>query len=572
MGLLIKIDSKLLKNNSKSLICLLLFTLIVIYITYACFHIHMNIGPIWDTYDLLANAAFYAGKDIGYYDILRPPVMSILTSFYLHDNLNFWPIMFIDGLIFILGSIGLYLFFRLIFDDLTSFLGALLFVTFPIVLTFATEGLTDLPSVCISIWGLFFTVLAVKKNTRLFYLAFPVLMLAFLTRFSSALLIFPLLLFILMNNDSIKSKKDILIGITISILFIIPVLLFYCVKSGNILYILLDFFRTSSISVESASPMAFSYHPDFLYYVKLILYSTWPEAMFVVLIIILGVILLLSKKLRVKRDFKGYEDILRKNWLRLSKNHGKVKLFTSLIFLLIFLFTLQGVHYLVSEVLFFCFLFFAYDLLKIYKFRNLDFDFLFLSWFMAFFIFHSLYVIKDFRYFIGMAPPVAYFLIRGFKLATSQFSLKIRNRNIAHILFSVLLIILTLVSAFTYLTTISETNAHLKVMNENSASLSSWLGNYDPEYKSKVIYSDYWPYTAWDLQMNISKMPIFRDGQVLYTGAKDYNFTEPDMVNYNQILNDNKADYYFSRVGSLNLTNYKSINQIGDFILYERVK
>jgi 4-amino-4-deoxy-L-arabinose transferase-like glycosyltransferase len=532
----------------------------------------MDIGPIWDTYDLLANAAFYAGKDIGYYDLLRPPVMSILTSFYFHDGLSVWPIMFIDGVIFVLGSIGLYLFFRLSFDDLTSFLGALLFVTFPIVLTFATAGLTDLSSVCISIWGLLFTVLAVKKNTRFFYLAFPVLMLAFLTRFSSALLIFPLLLYILINKENIKPKKDLLIGILVSILIIIPVFLFYYVNSGNPLYILLDFFRTSSVSVGNSSSIAFSYQPDLLYYVNMVFYSAFHELIFVILIINLGVIIFLFRHLTAKREFKGYNDNLIKTFLGLSENNGKIKLIITLIFMVIFLFSLQKVHYLVSEILFFSFLLCAYNLLKIYKSRNLDIDFLFLSWFMAFFIFHSVYVIKDSRYFIEMAPPLAYFIARGFKLATSQFNFQIKNRNIFHIVFSVVLILLTLVSAFTYLPTISETNAHLKVMNENSVTMSSWLENYDPNYKEKVIYSDYWPYTAWNLQMNVNKMPIFRDGQVLYTGAKDYNFTEQDIIKYNQVLDDNKADYYFSRVGSLNLTNYRSIKQIGDFILYERVK
>jgi hypothetical protein len=98
------------------------------------------------------------------------------------------------------------------------------------------------------------------------------------------------------------------------------------------------------------------------------------------------------------------------------------------------------------------------------------------------------------------------------------------------------------------------------------------LEDYDSEYKTKVIYSDYWPYTAWNLQMDVGKMPIYRDNQTLYTGSKDYNFTKQDMENYNNELDNNKVDYYFSRVGNLNLTNYRPIKQVGDFILYERVK
>lgn len=560
-----------LKMDTPNILCLLALILISGCITYYCFRVHVGIGPIWDTYDLMANAAFYAGRDIGYYDFLRPPGMSILTSFCFNGGLCVWPIMLIDGLIFVLGSVGLYIFFKLRFDELTSFLGALLFTTFPIVLTFATEGLTDLPSVCISIWGLLFTVLAVKKDHKFFYLAFPILMMAFLTRFSSALMFFPVFLYILINKDEIKTKKEVLIGILLSILLVIPFFLFSLVTWGNPLYILFDFFRTSSVSVQHASTMTLSFNTDLLYYVKLIHDSIQPMGIFISLVVILGFFTFLLNNVKGNKWFESLKTSLKENWAYLLAN-GKIKVLATIVIALVFILTLKSLHYMVSEFLFFGFLIMVFDLLRNVKYKNIDFDFLFISWFMAFFIFHSLYVIKDFRYFISMAPPVAYFLIRIYSISTSQFHFQIRNKNIIHISFSLILIILTVFSAFAYLPTISATNAHLKVMNENSASISSWLEDYDSEYKTKVIYSDYWPYTAWNLQMDVGKMPIYRDNQTLYTGSKDYNFTKQDMENYNNELDNNKVDYYFSRVGNLNLTNYRPIKQVGDFILYERVK
>ena len=239
---LTKINSGVFQNNGQSILYFVFFTITTIFLTYLCFRINVEMGPIWDTYDLLADAALYSGKGIGYFDLLRPPIMSILTSLYFRiDGLYIWPIMFIDGVIFVVGSIGLYLLFKFRFDDLTSFLGGLLFVTFPIILTFAAKGLTDLPSICISIWGLFFIVMAVKKDTRFFYLAFPILMVAFLTRFSTALVIFPTFLYILMNKNEIARKKDILIGILISLLIISPFALFSYIQFGNPLHILFNF-------------------------------------------------------------------------------------------------------------------------------------------------------------------------------------------------------------------------------------------------------------------------------------------------------------------------------------------
>jgi len=156
----INLDYRKLKNHSSSIFYLLILASIVIFITYNCFQIQTTIGPVWDTYDLMSSAALMADKGIGYFDLLRPPFLPFLTSIYFRfDGLAMWPIAAIDGIIFILGVLGLYLFFKLRFNALTSFLGALIFATFPIVLTYVGAGFTDTPSVCIAIWALLFTVL-----------------------------------------------------------------------------------------------------------------------------------------------------------------------------------------------------------------------------------------------------------------------------------------------------------------------------------------------------------------------------------------------------------------------------
>ncbi|NYB51981.1 MAG: glycosyltransferase family 39 protein [Methanobacteriaceae archaeon] len=571
---MIKINSRISKTNQKSILYLLLFALLVIYITYSCILISLNMGPIWDTYDLLADAALFSGKSIGYYDLIRPPVLPILTSLYfLVNDLAIWPIMLIDGVIFISGSIGLYLLFRLRFNDLNSFIGALLFVSFPITLTFIARGLTDLPSISIAIWGGLFTVMAVKKDSKFFYLAFSILTIAFFTRFSTALMIFPIILYILINKDEIKPKKDILTGFLISLLIISSFAIFLYLNFANPFHVFLDFFHSSSSSLanNAASSMVFCYNTDFFYYAKIIPQWTWPEGLFVLIFIILGIISFSYGKIKNRKIIKESKNDITYKEAVLTAKHGKMKLFLSILWFALFVLTLQCVHYMISELLFLCFLFCLYELLKNFKFKNLDFDFLFFSWFMAFFIFHSVYVIKDFRYLLSMTPPIAYFLMRGFTLSTSQFKSSIKKRNTKQIS-GLILIILTLVSIFAYLPTIPEENVYLKEMNENSLELSAWLVNYDPEYKAKVIYSDYWPYTAWDLKRNISKMPSFRNNQVLYTGAQDYHFTIEDMIAYNSELDAHQADYYFSRREGLNLTNYKLIKQSGDFKLYERIK
>ena len=72
---MIKLDlnHKNLKNHYSTIFYLLILTLIVSFISYNCFLIQVNIGPVWDTYDLLANAALMSGKGVHYFDLLRPP-------------------------------------------------------------------------------------------------------------------------------------------------------------------------------------------------------------------------------------------------------------------------------------------------------------------------------------------------------------------------------------------------------------------------------------------------------------------------------------------------------------------
>jgi hypothetical protein len=101
---------------------LIILLLAVGLITYIRIKMHLYLWPTFDTYDLLANAALFAGKGIGYSDLLRPPLLPFLTSIYfMIDGLNIGAIFVIDGLLCILGYVGIYLFLKERFTPLISF-------------------------------------------------------------------------------------------------------------------------------------------------------------------------------------------------------------------------------------------------------------------------------------------------------------------------------------------------------------------------------------------------------------------------------------------------------------------
>jgi 4-amino-4-deoxy-L-arabinose transferase-like glycosyltransferase len=552
-------------NNHSKWLFLILLVVIVGVITYYRVHIQMELGPIIDTFDYLADAAEFAGKSIGYTDLNRPPFLSLLTSvFFLFGDLSITPIFIVDGLLSIVGCVGFYLLLKERFSSVVSFVGTLLFATFPIVITFTGAGFNDVSSVGVAIWAIYLTFLAVEKNSKWFYLSFPVAMLAFLTRFNMALIIFPIFLYIFINWEKIKNRKDILIGIGLSLLIILPFILYLWIKLGNPLYTFMDFFGTSGARIGSGATEHFAYNPDPLYYLKNLPVYIGVQSLMVILLAFLGLIVYLFRNWRVTRQGSQWLTI------KLKGNSIKAKLALLVVLIIIFLVSFDKVHYLVTEVIFLVMAYLTYSTSKDLGIRDWRMDFLFFSWFMTFFIFQSIYVVKDHRYFITMAPPVAYFLARAFKWAASQLKVKFKDKNLTLYLGALILTLLMIFSTVNQLPGIEKNNEKNKIFNHDAQQASYWLMSHDPQYKSKVIYADMWSYFAWYLQRDVGKMPIFRNNQTLFVGPKDYNFTKEDNIALNNELEKLSPDYYISAWKGRTFTSYEPIKRFGNVTIFKR--
>ncbi len=533
---------------------------IVSVIAYYRVKLQMDLGPIFDTYDYLADAAEFAGKGIGFSDFNRPPVLSLLTSiFFVFGGLSVGPIMIVDGLLYIIGCIGLYLFLKTFFDPLSSFIGSLLFATFPIVIAYAGAGFNDVSSVSVAIWAIYLTYLAVKKDSRFFFLSFPVALIAFLTRYNMALIIFPIVLYILVNRKEIKSPRNILIGIGISLILIIPLLLFFNLKFGSPIYPFLDFFKTSG---GGGVTEHFAYNPDPLYFIKNILSYIGAASLVIIFFTLLSLAVVYFKK-RIQSIDTKWISALKK----LFKNY---KFIIMLILVCVFLVSFAKVHYMISEFIFVGICYLAYLISNDFS-VDLDKDLLFLAWFMAFFIFQSVFIAKDHRYFITMVAPLAYFLTMGLSWSVEELKVKYKNINLTKYLLAILLLVAMFLSVSSQLHGIEEDNQNSKLFNQDAKAASQWLMNYDPDYKSKLIYADLWSYFGWFLETNVGKMPIFRNNQTLYAGAKDYNFTEDDKIAFNNKLEELKPYYYMSAWKGMNFTSYRPIQRFGTVTVYQRI-
>ena len=551
-----------LKNHVNSIIFLLLLTVIVSIITYYRILVQIELGPVYDSFVFLANALVFSGHSIGYSDLLRPPFFSFIISLLFrlgYTSAN--TIFVVDGILFVFGVIGMFMLLKIRFNDLESFLGGLIYATFPIVLIYLGFGFSDLASVSFSIWAIYFMILAFKKDSRFFYLAFPFFMFAFLTRYNNGLLIFPVFLYILINSDKINFK-NLIIGIIASFLVLLPVLIFFYEKFGNIIYPLMSFGSTStavSISTETAS-----YNPNIFYFLQMFPVYIGLQGKLSVLIVALGIVLcLILRILRIKDNKYSFEG------LNLKSRNSKIKLVLFIILIIAFLVSFGKTVYMVSEVLFFALAYLFYEITRSMKIKKMDLHVLFFSWFMVFFIFSSIFVIKDDRYFLLMAPPVVYFMILGLSEISNIHKFKIKNNNV---IFPVLTIILTLIILFsnaTLIPTIRQANNGDLIANQQIEMASQWFVNYDPNYKNQNIYSDLSPNFSWYLNTNVKQIPVFKNNQT-FIGVNNDSFTQEDSNEFNNYLVTNNADYYFCIRNGLNLTSYKPIKQFGNVIIYKR--
>jgi 4-amino-4-deoxy-L-arabinose transferase-like glycosyltransferase len=554
-----------LKKNVNTIIFLVLLTAIVSVITYYRILVQIEIGPISDSFDFLSNALVYAGQGMGYADLLRPPFFSFLISMvfrfeYISTNVVFY----MDGLLFILGVVGLFLLLKMRFNDLESFLGALLYSTFPIVLTIVGVGFSDLASVSFTIWTFYFTVLAVRKDSRFFIIVFPFLMFAFLTRYNNALLIFPIFLYIFINKDKIKFKQ-VLIGICASILVIVPVLLFFYEKYGNMLYPFINFGSSSAALTSSAEN--FAYDPNIFFFIQNFPALVGAQGIFILLIVVLGI--LIYPILRIIR--KNQKKLYLMTKLDLKSRKIQLKYIILAILVVIFLGSFGKTFYMINELLFFFIAYMFYDLTKTLKIKYLNLHLMFFAWFMAFFIFNSIFVIKDLRYFVLMAPPMAYFLILGLSEVSKMINIKFNNRNLVFPILAVILTCIMLITTASQIPEILESNNDKVTTNEQMKLASEWFMGYDPDYKNKNIYSDLWPNFSWYLKTNVKMVPVFKDNQTFANGVKNYTFNQADSNEFNKYLVSNNADYYFSvRVG-LNLTSYAPIKEFYNVIIYKKI-
>ncbi|OPY25094.1 MAG: hypothetical protein A4E27_01050 [Methanobacterium sp. PtaU1.Bin242] len=549
--------TKILKNP------FFMLTFITTVITFYLLEKQMFIGvPYYDVFVYLNNALIFAGIPVGNMSVIYlSPLMPLLTSLvfragYISENVIF----IMDGFIFVFGIIGLYLLFKERFNEIQSFTGCLIFLSFPLIFAWAVSGGIDVPGVSFSIWTIYMLVLGVKKDKKFLYLVFPLFMVAFLTRYTSVILIFPIILYLLLNKDLIQNMKRIGMGLLAGLVVVSPFLVYVYNKLGNMNPFLNIF--TSTLLGSGATVNDLGYNPVKLFFLNNILnyistsplqgiygyiqspHRGYPSILSYIIAIIasigLGIYLYQIYQAKIGK-FK-------------VSHRNKTILHLTIIILLTFLgiWSFFTSSYLVTELIFLGFLYAGYRFFIDTPVKNIRIDFLFLSWFIAFFIFHSIIPLKEDRYFITMSPALAYFIILGLSTFIEKFKYKIKNQHMKT--YGMYLTVGLLLLSYTT----AEYAGHVTQEGYGFyiGLTCDWLKEYDPHYQDKVIYSNYDPAVTWYLKKNV-KFGVPR----LYVNSEAFS-------NY---LKAGKADYYVDAYStSPPIPGYHIIKNIETVSVYER--
>ncbi|MCC7553342.1 MAG: glycosyltransferase family 39 protein [Methanobacteriaceae archaeon] len=544
-------------SNLFYLTILVIFSVILI-----AYYINFNINYgifCSDVFVYLLNALYFTGESIrASSTISLAPVVCFLTSLFFYIGIkDEIAIFIITGLFAILGNIGLFLLFRVKFNNILSLFGTILFMTFSINLAWLANGSIDIPAVSINFWTMLFTIWALNKKPKYFIWVFITFTLSFFIRPTVILFLPVIILYYLIKKDFImnllsenrylklknyfKSEEFhyIVKGLIISALIFIFIYTVVSIMGSKITFI---FQSSDAISGSLGSINDPAYNPNKLFYIenflnflsssstsfvdlKLFLNKPTFFAYGLVGILIVGFILTIY----------DYFNILKKSNIK----KDKLNLLALFIAMTITILSFNNVSSVITIIFAFLTLLYGEFIFKKYEFDYLTLNISFLAWIIFNLIFCSYYDIKVDRYIIPSMVGVSYFIISSISLIQSKF----QKDKIFHIAY-VIMIIFLIISSFNFVNTFEDTDYF-----KNNEIMADYLKEYDDNYENESIgVYNVRPY-SWYLETHVEAM----------------SSGDPQSIDKSNIT------YYISNK-SLNLENFIEVKNIGDLYLYKRVK
>ncbi len=270
--------------------------------------------------------------------------------------------------------------------------------------------------------------------------------------------------------------------------------------------------------------------------------------------------------------------------------------------------TASKISFVYSEFIFFISAFtLSYIVNKIINIKNIDseqkydkfsFDLLMFAWFFSYLIFFSAHLVKADRYFTTMAPGFVFIFILALNLILNSFdsitmpniinkmnfnsntnisnatinNTNINNTNIANkdstknknnknsninikanknlikSLIPIALIVLFIISSFTYL----DMNKHDSLVH-NEREAVEWIKIHIPDYQNEIIWSERGPTFTWYLKQ-----------EIFYVNWK----YSPNKLS--EMMIGNNTTYFISISPETNIPGFSPVKKFGEVIIYQR--
>lgn len=544
------------KEHKKDLIAISSLLVIVTAITFILLNTDGKAGVYYvrDVFFYLNNALFYAGYDIGLTSTqgLSPLIPMITSIFFRMGFISDFTIIAISSSFYIFAALGMYFLLRLRFNEVLSFSGSMILVTFPLVIVWVTKGMLDIPGMCMSIWAIYFTILSFRKNTKFLYVAFPLIMLGFFTRYT-VLLMVPVMLiqFLMVDNpiDYIKTNiKDIIVGVGAGALVFAAFVGIYSYLNIGLFFVSQGSDITNSTYNALVTPNNVLYYinniPIYLGTKSFIPYSLKPGTFLntpirwiggrpsiisniLIAILIIGIILYLIKLFS------------RKNREIFKKENKILKLAIFIIALIAFRVTYLNVSIVTSIIIISISLLALYKLLNKAEMDDFNLDSIMFYWMVVNFLFITYYHVKVDRYFMPILPAAAYFMILSIELILDRLPENVHFEKIKIIApIGLVCIILLCLGVFSLSnephTFDNQMHPNFFTAASEEKAVGAWLTEHDPDYMNKTIWAD----RGGDMTFLLKKRITSCEKE-----SEDSNFTDK-MVKHNVsyfITKDNKT-------------------------------
>jgi len=520
-----------------------------------------------DAYLYLIQSYKFSGHPISGYDYTEylSPLIPFLTSILFRLGFISETSLFITtGIFYAIGIIGVYYLLKLRFNEIYSSFGAILYGSLSINLMWAGNGTLDIPSIALSIWGLYFLILAIEKNQRYFYLALPLGILSFFAKYTGALIFAIMLVYFISKHDIIenirKYIKHAVGGVISSLILIIPFLVYYYIEKIPFGFIT-QAGEISSTTTTSAEAIAKHTGNQLFYYflhIPEFVYS--PQIIFGLIISIIGLIGIFYGLKNLITDTKEYykrtDALLSLSFIpkiKLNKKYYFICLIGSIILIILSFLTAGMISFILSEAIFFISItLFSISFNSIFKdlnYRTFSYDITMISWFLGYMIFFSAHLTKVNRYFTAFAPGFVFLIIIGLIKLIDLIKTKTEKPKLYKII-PALFIIILLITTTSYLTI----DKHDPLVdNEKEASL--WIKENVPQHSQINIWAMRGPIYTWYLGEEVTYLTSFPQNQNLGDYLKSQNVSYYISTPYNNTIN------HFTKVKTIGQVNIYKNNE-----------